>query len=481
MNQIKFISFFFLLSFINLISSSYVTIPFKIMKENEPSIYSSIEDYFSFNSNLQYYGEISIGEISYSIPVFLSFNDFGFYFVSKGTNLGNLNQVYDPSFSSSFHYENNSFYYFRNNGISHKSYKAYDTFNFNDALKCKRVKFLYCNENHDMKNSYMTIGLRLLGDIIRDSDLNLVKQLRQNKYTETYDWSLHFDEKDKNKGILLIGGEAHKYKPNKFNQSYYLNSVTLSKEVFDVWNLFFDKIYFLNNNNEEMKINDYMRFTLKHDSNLIVGTPSYEKLIKQYFFDDLISQQKCQMETSKVHERVYTCTNTEKIKSELKKKFPVLKIESKAYMMTFELTYDDLFLEKNDKIYFLVYFGYYAPFSWEVGLPFLQKYFFNYNYDTNLIYFYNNDLAKFNESEKPESNKGKVAIVIILIILFGFLGFYLGRKYILMRRIKRIRAEELENDFSKKVIDENDNDYEMNKTEYMPNKNDKNVSKYFLI
>ena len=50
-----------------------------------------------------------------------------------------------------------------------------------------------------------------------------------------------------------------------------------------------------------------------------------------------------------------------------------------------------------------------------------------------------------------------------------------------MRRIKRIRAEELENDFSKKVIDENDNDYEMNKTEYMPNKNDKNVSKYFLI
>ena len=481
MNPKNIPSFLFISTLINIISTSYVTIPFKIMKDNEPSSYSSIEDYFTYNSDLQYFGEISIGEISYSIPVYFSFNDFGFYFVSKAIDLGNLRQVYDPSFSSSFRFDNESFVYFRHFGITHKSSKANDTFIFNENLKCRGVKFLYCKEDHEKQNNYMVIGLRLIGDILRDGDLNLVKQLRQNKYTETYDWSIHYDEKDKNKGVLLIGGEAHNYNPPKYNESYYLNSVTLSNAILDEWNLVFDKIYFMNEKNEEMHIDDYKGCVLKHDSNLIRGIPSYEKLLKQYFFDSFISQGKCKMELSKVNARVYSCINTEKIKSELKKKFPPLKLENKAYMKTFELTYDDLFLEKNDKIYFLVYFSYYLTFPWELGLPFLQKYFLNYNYDTNLISFYNNDLAKFTDEEKGGVNGGKVALIIILIILFSLLGFYLGRKYILMRRIKRINAEELENDFSKKVTDDNDNEYEMNKTEYKPSKEDKNVSKYFLI
>ena len=465
----KFIFFLLLISFFYIVTSSYVTIPFQIYKDNEPSQYSSLEDYFTYNSDLQYYGEISIGEFANPIPIFFSFDDFGFYLISKGTNMGNLNKVYNPLSSYSFKYNQNNVVYFRNFG---KSYKANDTFVFNkDSFKCPNIKFIYCGEDHEKQNSYMIVGLRLLGDLIRDPDLNLVKQLRQNKYTETYDWSLHFDEKNKNKGVLLIGGEAHKYNPTKFNQSYYFNSVTLSKDIYDVWNLNFDKIYFMNGK-EEIQITDYLRFTLKHQSNLIIGATSYEKLMKKYFFDDLINQGKCQMEKSKVEARVYTCKNTEKIKEELKKKFPPLKIENKAYMKTFELAYDDLFLEKKDKIYFLVYFSYYMPFSWEVGLPFLQKYFFNYNYDTNLISYYNNDLAKFAEEEKSSGvSAGKIILIIFLTIFIGLLGFYLGRKYILMKRKAKIRAEELETEFSQQ-ISEND---------YQPPKDEKNVSKYFLI
>ena len=465
----KFIFFLLLISFFYIVTSSYVTIPFQIYKDNEPSQYSSLEDYFTYNSDLQYYGEISIGEFANPIPIIFSFDDFGFYLISKGTNMGNLNKVYNPLSSYSFKYNPNNVVYFRNFG---KSYKANDTFVFNkDSFKCPNIKFIYCGEDHEKPNSYMIVGLRLLGDLIRDPDLNLVKQLRQNKYTETYDWSLHFDEKNKNKGVLLIGGEAHKYNPAKFNQSYYFNSVTLSKDIYDVWNLNFDKIYFMNGK-EEIQITDYLRFTLKHQSNLIIGATSYEKLMKKYFFDDLINQGKCQMEKSKVEARVYTCKNTEKIKEELKKKFPPLKIENKAYMKTFELAYDDLFLEKKDKIYFLVYFSYYMPFSWEVGLPFLQKYFFNYNYDTNLISYYNNDLAKFAEEEKSSGvSAGKIILIIFLTIFIGLLGFYLGRKYILMKRKAKIRAEELESEFSQQ-ISEND---------YQPPKDEKNVSKYFLI
>ena len=467
----KYLLFFLsLLSLYNLIKASYVTIPFEIYKETEPIQYSSLEDYFRYNSNLKYYGEISIGESSNPIPIVLSFEDFGFYLISKGTDFGKVNQVYDPISSYSFKYDVEHVLYFRTYG---RSYKAEDTFSFNkDSLKCRHVKFLYCGDDHQMKNSIMMIGLKLVGDLIRDPDLNLVKQLRQNKYTETYDWSIHFDEKNKNKGIILIGGEAHKYNPSKYNQSNYLNSVTLSKEAFDVWNLRFDKIYFLNKNKEEMQVTDYLRFTFNHESNLIEGTSSYEKLIKQNFFDALIEQGKCQMEKSQVSQRVYSCTNNEKIKEELRKNFPPLKIESKAYLKTFELNYDDLFLEKNDKIYFLIYFPYYMGFSWNVGLPFLKKYFFSYNYDTNLISYYNDDLSKFNEGEKNSGiGAGKIVMIIFLIIFIGLLGFYLGRRYILMRRVAKIRASELESEFSKDI---NDNDE-------TPKDDKKNVSKYFLI
>ena len=458
-----------LFSLSNIIISSYVTIPFQLVKKSEPSQYLSIEDYFTFNNDYKYYGEISIGESTTPIPVQLSFNDFGFYYISKGIDLGQKNNIYQPLSSSSFRYDNVSIVYFKNFG---KSKRANDTFVFNGVnLKCRNIKFLYCDEDHKMINSYMIIGLRLMGDIIRDGELNLVKQLRQNKYTETYDWGLLFDEKNKNKGVLLIGGQAHTYAPDKFNQSYLFNSVTLSKEIFDVWNLKFDKIYFMNKN-EEIQITDYLRFTFNHESNLIKGATSYEKLLNKYFFDDLKSQGKCQLETSKVGTRVFTCINNEKIKSELKLRFPILKIESKAYMKIFELGYDDLFLEKQDKIYFLVYFSSYMGFSWEVGLPFLKKYFFSYNYDTNLISYYNNDLAVMKEeTEKPKSSAGKVVMIIFLIIGISLLGFYLGRKYILMRRKAKIRAEELENEFSK----------EINENDYQPPRDEKNVSKYFLI
>ena len=470
-NQIFYI---YLFSLYNFILSSYVTIPFEIFKENDPIQYSSIDDYFTYNSNLKYYGEISIGESSTPIPILLTFEDFGFYYILKGTEMGKINNIYDPLSSYSFKYNNQQVVYYRNFG---KTYRANDTFVFNeDNLKCRNIKFLFCGEDHSMKNSYMIIGLRLIGDILRDNDLNLVKQLRQNHYTETYDWSLHFDENNKNKGILLIGGEAHKYNPDKFNPNYILNSVTLSKDAIDVWSLHFDKIYFLNNKKEEMQITDYLRFTLKHDSNLIIGATSYEKLIKQYFFDEFIEKGKCQMEKSKVDARVYTCINTNEIKSELKQKFPPLKIENKAYVKTFELTYDDLFLEKNDKIYFLVYFPYYMPFSWEVGLPFLKKYFFNYNYDTNLISYYNNDLPNYKEEENNTSmSAGKIVLIVFLSIFISLLGFYLGRKYILMRRKAKIRAEELESEFSKQINEVNDT------SEYQPPKEEKNVSKYFLI
>jgi hypothetical protein len=317
------------------------------------------------------------------------------------------------------------------------------------------------------------VGLRLVGDLIRDEELNLVKQLKKSKYTDTYDWSIQYDEKNPdNGGVLLIGTEPHNYNPEKFNQNYYFNSVTISKEIYGIWYIQFDKIFFLNNE-EEILITDFMKFSLEHKSGIICGTKSYEKLLKKYFFDSLISENKCHMETSKLSSRVYVCKNTLEIKKELKKKFPTLKMTHKAFMKTFELTYEDLFKEKGGNIYFLIYFSNYQGSTWVAGLPFLKKYFFNYNYDTKLISYYNNDLENMekNNGNNEDNNKIKTFVVFLLVVIITFLGFFLGKKYVSMRRKQKITALELENEFSKKISG----------SEYKPPINEKQNSKYSLI
>ena len=472
----KYIFYLFLiLLFINYTKLSYVSIPFKIYHEEEPSKYSSIEDYFTYQSELKYYGQISIGEKEVPIPIFFSFDDFGFYFITKGTNLGNVDSSYDPSNSPSCTTEPFGNVYFRKYG---KATKANDTFIFNinseNKLKCNFIKFLYVTENNNKTNSFLMIGLRLIGDIIRDGDLNLVQQLKQNKYTDTYDWSIHYNEnKPESEGILLIGTEPHNYNPTKFNSNHYFNSVTMSKETYGIWNIQFDKIYFLHNK-EEIQITSFMKFSLKHNSGLISGTSEYEKLLKKYFFDSLISSNKCHMEKSRLNSRVYLCKNTQDIKNELKKNFPPLKMSHKAYMKTFELNYDDLFKEKSDQIYFLVYFSYYQGSTWEAGLPFLKKYFLNYNYDTKLISFYNDevdDLENKKVNEGKNKSKLKVFVIFGLIIIITILGFFIGRKYVLMRIKLKINAKELENEFSKQISD----------SQYQPPINEQENSKYRLI
>jgi hypothetical protein len=449
-------------------------IPFKIFREQEPSTYTSIEDYFTYQSDLKYYGQIAIGEKESPIPIIFSFDDFGFYFISNGTDLGDTVTSYNPSTSTSCKREPFSYLFFRSYG---NSTKANDTFIFNtnskNTLKCSSLKFLYAFLDNKKKNSFLMVGLRLIGDLIRDEELNLVKQLKKSKYTDTYDWSIQYDEKNPdNGGLLLIGTEPHNYNPEKFNQNYYFNSVTISKEIYGIWYIQFDKIFFLNNE-EEILITDFMKFSLEHKSGIICGTKSYEKLLKKYFFDSLISENKCHMETSKLSSRVYVCKNTLEIKKELKKKFPTLKMTHKAFMKTFELTYEDLFKEKGGNIYFLIYFSNYQGSTWVAGLPFLKKYFFNYNYDTKLISYYNNDLENMekNNGNNEDNNKIKTFVVFLLVVIITFLGFFLGKKYVSMRRKQKITALELENEFSKKISG----------SEYKPPINEKQNSKYSLI
>ena len=114
-----FFSFLFQnIIFINIISLSigkYITIPFNIINKDEPDSFSSLNDYFNYWSELEFYGEISVGTPPQKIVTNLSFEDYGVSILNKGCDYdipsSHINISLNlQNYSSSFNIYNDSYY-----------------------------------------------------------------------------------------------------------------------------------------------------------------------------------------------------------------------------------------------------------------------------------------------------------------------------------------------------------------------------------
>ena len=152
----------------------------------------------------------------------------------------------------------------------------------------------------------------------------------------------------------------------------------------------------------------------------------------------------------------YYCYKNKTTEEDLKK-FPTLYFYNSELNYTFELTYKDLFFEKGNFIYFFIIFydfpedaqNYYWSFisRWELGMPFLKKYFFTYDFDGKYIGFYNekkmilkNSVDKINNENIKDKTFWWIIIPIIFVIILVMLFI---RKYIFKNR--KITATELQN------------------------------------
>ena len=117
------------------------------------------------------------------------------------------------------------------------------------------------------------------------------------------------------------------------------------------------------------------------------------------------------------------------------KYFPTLKFFQYDFNYTFELTYKDLFIEKNDKIILLIFFDQ-MRFDWRLGKPFLRKYSFLFNQDTKMVGFYKNQNIGNNTNKNNLDSKWKIILIVfviffaIVILVFSgiLIGIYLFRK-----------------------------------------------------
>ena len=117
--------------------------------------------------------------------------------------------------------------------------------------------------------------------------------------------------------------------------------------------------------------------------------------------------------------------------------FPSLNLYLQQFLFTFNLDYNDLFQEKNGKYFFKIIFDKNNKMQWKLGKPFLKKYTLYYDYDAKTVGFYNQDLPG-NNRRKRILNIFLNIFYVIIIGVFGYVGFFYGKKFYDKVRKKRI-------------------------------------------
>ena len=166
----------YLISIIQLSKEEFIIIPFKIINKEEPEKFISIDDYFTYWYNFDFYSELLIGTPIQKILTKLSFDDYGISILNKGcdfnSNLINVNPLLNLLNSSlSFNktkdiLDDESFYY-KN---FYDAFYARDIFYFNNNIKTN-LKFIYSPNDNKKLSTCFNIGFMAYNRNLRENSL----------------------------------------------------------------------------------------------------------------------------------------------------------------------------------------------------------------------------------------------------------------------------------------------------------------------
>ena len=136
----------------------------------------------------------------------------------------------------------------------------------------------------------------------------------------------------------------------------------------------------------------------------------------------------------------------------IKSRFKPIYFYHKELNFTFVLDYKDLFLKKNNLIYFMVIFNQYTTHFWVFGEIFFRKYEFVFDQDKKIMGFY---YDKINIYKNLKSFNLSIIYIFVLLIIIILLLFFIKKIYnVKKKKNKYIKDKEL--DF---INIENENNY----------------------
>ena len=448
----------------------------------------SITDFFLDFIERDFYTTIDIGTPSRKIFSVISSNGHIFSLSSEDYNpkyyevnddLKSISKEgFNPSLSSSFKRIKNITIYSKipkNKSIITETFSLYNNFK-ESKIKINDMNIIYEEDRNIQK--YTIIGLHL--DTSNKEIPFIINELKRLNVTSEYNWSFKF--LSKTKGQFILGSLPHndennkKYKENDYTQ---IESASAGDYSYP-WSIYFDRLYFMNDNNKYI-ISQITKCSFVPTLGFIIGNSKCKQFILEYYFNELIENNICQLEKTEVTKynqsyifygtngvyEFFTCDKDKFMnkKNNYKTKFMPLLFDSARYNYTFILNDNDLFMEINNKYYFLVAFPENIDEAFYIhcflGLPFYQKYRLVFNFDSKTIGFYNNyidDEDEDNNENNKKKSKGKnyirIIVEVIICIFLVVIAFFIGK---MINEKRKKRANEL-NDENYEYISDNNKD-----------------------
>ena len=389
---------------------------------------------------------IEIGTPIQMLPIVLTSHDYSNIIMKYSCP---IKSNYDFSYSKNvkiFYESNNARYFYINDNIS-----------FDDKNKNILMTFIHYNESDKQDNICAFIGTQFIKQDEKEQNttINLFLQLKEMNLINKLIYYFNYTS---NNLMLNIGIE-----PNEVNSKIYSHKNMTEIDVDFIldhekkneftgkfrWNLNFSKVFYFKKIPLESRFDPYVEVSRKNtrkvnffqallfpEYDLIKGPFEYQERIEEDFFEPLIREKLCK----KINfERKYFFVCQKQSKYLLQKTFPTLYFYHKKINYMFELTYDDLFIEHNDYIIFLIYFDYFqielfrGAFlsEWYFGKPFLKKYCFSFDLDKGKMRFYRENIVK-NQNNKKLKKKNLssgtnkifyplgIALVVLFVVIFAF-------------------------------------------------------------
>lgn len=414
-----------------LVLNKLVVLPFKTQIFEE-------KEYIESLLKEQLYFSLEIGEPPQNINISLSMETSDF--VIESPLINNANYNYNKSKTYKNVTDKTQIYgdYFIQGYLSKETFYLQSSNNSKKKEKLNNIQFIYKAEEkkvnkgeNNLFNGYLGLNLVKRYSI----DYSIFKSLYNINAITKNIWTLYYI--DKEKGILSIGEYPHQYEKDKFNEKDIKRANAIVQQNNLKWDFLFTDIIFGSN-----KINKERIASLAPSLGVIVGTNEFQNKVEEYFFNNLISQNKCTKNTTKIKNE-YTYFQCDKnIDISI---FEDLTFIHQEISYNFTLNKNDLFFDYNGRKYFLCVFPNFRSENWIFGTPFLKKYSFTFDIDSKLILFY--DKQKKNLINR-NNNINLIGIVIIafLVLCIIFLGALIVMKIII--KPKRKSANELDDEES---------------------------------
>ena len=131
-----------------------------------------------------------------------------------------------------------------------------------------------------------------------------------------------------------------------------------------------------------------------------------------------------------------------------------------GYQLDGNLTFEakDLFLEKDDKVYFFIAHNSHKNDEWNMGSIFFEKFITVFNNELKTIKILKKGDKNDNNSNNSKKNeKTKIILIIVLAfilsaLIFSFVGIFFGKKIYQLRKKKANELNDDDYDYSPQSI-----------------------------